>query len=375
MNDAFSAIMVTGGAGFIGQNLVHRLARSQPGRSIVVVDAMTYAANPMSLAPLIDAGRILLVEADIADGVAMNSLITDQKIGSILHLAAESHVDRSIIGPDAFFRTNIQGTYELLKAARTAWARCDGEFRFIHVSTDEVFGDLSENDPPFDEATPYRPSSPYSASKAASDHLARAFHRTYGLPVIVTNCSNNYGPYQHPEKLIPITILNALRGLPLPVYGEGRNIRDWLYVEDHCAGLEAVLMQGIVGETYCIGGGSERRNIEVVDAICTNLDRLFTSHPQLRERWPNCPAASGERCSALIRFVADRPGHDHRYAIDSGKIARELGMLPENSFEDGIARTVEWYIANPDWWETAVNQKFRDWVARQYGGTLLEGAG
>jgi dTDP-glucose 4,6-dehydratase len=367
--------MVTGGAGFIGQNLVHRLVRSQPQSPIVVVDAMTYAANPASLAALVDARRILFIEADVADGAAMTSIIAEHQIGAIVHLAAESHVDRSISGPDAFFQTNIAGTYELLKAARAAWDGSDGPFRFIHVSTDEVFGDLSETDPPFDEATPYRPSSPYSASKAASDHLARAFHRTYGLPVIVTNCSNNYGPYQHPEKLIPITIINALRGMPLPIYGKGRNIRDWLYVEDHCAGLEGVLLNGTVGESYCIGGGLERRNIEVVRTICAEIDRRFAESPGLRETWPACPASNGDPCSGLIRFVADRPGHDHRYAIDSEKIGRELGITPQNSFESGIGRTVGWYIDNSDWWEKTLEGEFSDWVAQQYGSTPAEQAG
>ena len=360
-------LMITGGAGFIGQNLVHRLAGSMPRTPILVVDAMTYAANPASLAPLVDSSRVRFVEANIVDGEAMLRLMTDEAVTHIVHLAAESHVDRSISGPDAFFDTNIAGTYALLKAARAAWEGGRSDCRFLHVSTDEVFGDLAEGDPPFDENTPYRPSSPYSASKAASDHLARAFHRTYGLPVIVTNCSNNYGPYQHPEKLIPLMVLNALRGLELPVYGDGRNIRDWLYVEDHCAGLEAALARGTVGETYCIGGGSERRNIEVVGTICDAIDERFAEDGAQRAEWPDCPAARGGSCRELIRFVRDRPGHDHRYAIDGAKIAAALGVAPQETFETGIARTVGWYIGNAAWWREALNADFSDWVSRHYG--------
>ena len=367
MSGAPGALLITGGAGFIGQNLVHRVAASRPDLPIVVVDALTYAANPSSLAPLLDAGRITFIEADIVDAARMRDIVGAHDVTRIAHLAAESHVDRSIVEPDAFFDTNIAGTYALLKAARTVWQGATDGRLFLHVSTDEVFGDLAEGDPPFNEDTPYRPSSPYSASKAASDHLVRAFQRTYGLPVVVTNCSNNYGPYQHPEKLIPLTILNALRGLALPVYGDGRNIRDWLYVEDHCAGLEAALFRGQVGETYCIGGGSERRNIEVVHAICDAIDRRLTMEQALGAEWPSCPAAAGGSCRDLIRFVTDRPGHDHRYAIDSAKIARELGVTPAQSFESGIARTVDWYLANAAWWRQALNGDFAQWVARHYG--------
>jgi dTDP-glucose 4,6-dehydratase len=371
MTEVSGTLMITGGAGFIGQNLVHRLAAAQPELPILVVDALTYAANPSSLAPLLEAGRIAFVEADIADAARMRELVAGHDVSRIAHLAAESHVDRSIVEPDAFFDTNIAGTYALLKAARDVWQDRPGEQLFLHVSTDEVFGDLAEDDPPFDEETPYRPSSPYSASKAASDHLVRAFQRTYGLPVVVTNCSNNYGPFQHPEKLIPLTILNALRGIPLPVYGDGRNIRDWLYVEDHCAGLEAALFRGAVGETYCIGGGSERRNIEVVRTICAAIDGRLGEDEALRALWPDCPAAKGGACADLIRFVTDRPGHDHRYAIDSGKVARELGVRPAETFESGIARTVDWYLANADWWQQALNGDFAHWVARHYGNADL----
>lgn len=362
------ALLITGGAGFIGQNLVHRLVRRHPGLPIVVVDALTYAANPTSLEPLIAAGRISFVQADIADGDRMTAVLADHGVTRIAHLAAESHVDRSIADPDAFFRTNIEGSYALLKAARTHWADAgDAPRRFLHVSTDEVFGDLAEDEEPFAEDTPYRPSSPYSASKAASDHLARAFERTYGVPVTVTNCSNNYGPFQHPEKLIPLTILNALRGKTLPVYGDGRNIRDWLFVEDHCAGLEAALFHGQPGRTYCIGGGEEQRNLAVVHLICDTLDGLFARRPDLADVWRDCPAAAGESCRELIRFVSDRPGHDHRYAIDNSRIVAELGVAPDESFASGMARTIDWYVDNAEWWNRALTADFTDWMRRQYG--------
>jgi dTDP-glucose 4,6-dehydratase len=362
-----SSLMVTGGAGFIGQNLVHRLVRRNPHAQVVVVDALTYAANPTSLEPLVDSGRIAFVEADVADGAAMAEVIARHGVRRILHLAAESHVDRSIAGPDAFISTNINGTYELLKAARSEWRDSIEGCRFLHVSTDEVFGDLAEDDPPFHEDTPYRPSSPYSASKAASDHLVRAFGRTYGLPVLITNCSNNYGSYQHPEKLIPLTILNCLRGLAIPVYGDGRNIRDWLYVEDHCTALEAVLKSGRLGETYCVGGGAERRNIEVVHAICDAVDRRLKANPESAAQWPESPASRGGTCRELIQFVKDRPGHDHRYAIDSRKLERELGVVPTETFETGIARTADWYIDNGPWWSRAINADFSDWIRSHYG--------
>lgn len=364
-----NAILITGGAGFIGQNLVHRLARRHRDLPIVVVDALTYAANPTSLEPLIESGRISFVHADIADTERMLTVLSDHRVNRIAHLAAESHVDRSIANPDAFFRTNIEGTYSLLKAARAYWSdESNGARRFLHVSTDEVFGDLAEDEAPFCEDTPYRPSSPYSASKAASDHLARAFERTYGLPVTVTNCSNNYGPYQHPEKLIPLTIINALSGNPLPVYGDGRNIRDWLFVEDHCAGLEAALFDGQPGRTYCIGGGEEQRNLAVVHLICDTLDAMFAARPELGEAWGNCPAAAGGSCRDLIRFVTDRPGHDHRYAINNDRIVAELGISPDETFASGMTRTIEWYVDNTDWWRQALNADFSDWVARQYEG-------
>lgn len=330
-------LIVTGGCGFIGSALVLHLVRDL-GHEVTTVDALTYAANPVSLAPLEGDRRHRLVEADIADPAAMRAVVGEVRPDAILHLAAESHVDRSISEPGAFVRTNVVGTQVLLDAARGYWSELTGEarqnFRFLHVSTDEVYGSL----PPgafFTEESRYDPRSPYSASKAASDHLARAWHETYGLPVLVTNCSNNYGPRHFPEKLIPLMILNALEGKPLPVYGDGLNERDWIHVEDHAAGLVAVLERGRVGETYLLGGRAVRNNLAVVKALCAAFDRLRP------ESGPH------ER---LISFVADRPGHDRRYAIDPGKAERELGWAPRAAFEDRLVETVEWYLANEAWW-------------------------
>jgi len=369
MTLSIKRVLVTGGAGFIGSAVCRHLVAS--GYGVVNVDKLTYAGNLESLRDLAGHSEYRFHQLDICDEAAVLETMRNEHIDAVMHLAAESHVDRSIDGPAEFLQTNVVGTFSLLNAALTYWRELQPKkreaFRFHHVSTDEVFGDLAEDDPPFDENTPYRPSSPYSASKAASDHLARAFHRTYGLPVAITNCSNNYGPYQHPEKLIPLMVLNALRGLDLPIYGDGRNIRDWLYVEDHCAGLEAVLERGRIGETYCIGGGSERRNVDVVATLCDAIDRRFAADPALAGAWPDCPAATGGSCRDLIRFVTDRPGHDHRYAIDSAKIADELGVRPRETFESGIGRTVDWYVDNGDWWRQALNADFSDWVRRHYG--------
>jgi len=349
---ANARLLVTGGAGFIGQNLVHHLTAVAPDAHIVILDALTYAANPTSLQPLEQAGRINLVKGDITDLEALAVLFATHRFDYVAHLAAESHVDRSITEPDAFIQTNIVGTYNLLKTALADWSQRGllDSARFLHVSTDEVFGDLDSNEAPFREDTPYEPSSPYSASKAASDHLVRAFCRTYGLPVLVTNCSNNYGPYQHPEKLIPLMITHALTGKNLPVYGDGLNIRDWLYVGDHCRALTAVLERGAVGATYNIGGNSERTNLEVVQAICAIIDAAFRSETVLATRYPHSPAARGQSCSTLITQVADRLGHDRRYAIDSSFIREALGVSPTESFETGLARTVRWYMDNEFWW-------------------------
>jgi dTDP-glucose 4,6-dehydratase len=362
-------LLVTGGAGFIGQNLVHFVAAGASDRRIVVLDALTYAANPTSLEPLARAGRIKLIHADIADVQAVEEVFRTEEIDAVAHLAAESHVDRSISGPDVFLSTNVVGTHTLLKCALADWQRrgCMDAARFLHVSTDEVFGDLEADEPAFTEASPYRPSSPYSATKAASDHLARAYQRTYGLPVIVTNCSNNYGPYQHPEKLIPLMAINALEGKPLPVYGDGTNVRDWLFVEDHCRALALALERGTTGQTYAIGGGAEKKNIEIVNFICAHLDARFAQDSNLRKRYPRCPAASGQACRSLISYVKDRPGHDRRYAINSGFASRALGYRPQETFESGLARTVDWYLANEAWWRRALSADFSRWMERTYG--------
>ena len=334
------AIIVTGGAGFIGSALIRHLIQATDYH-VVNIDKLTYAGHLSTVEAVEDHPRYHFVRADIADAAAMRRLFETYRPPAVMHLAAESHVDRSIDGPAAFIQTNVVGTYTLLEAARAHWeALPPGEqeqFRFLHVSTDEVFGELGEEGY-FSEKTPYDPSSPYSASKASSDHLVRAWHRTYGLPVLVTNCSNNYGPYQYPEKLIPVVILNALNGDPIPVYGRGENVRDWLYVDDHVRALTKVLEGGQVGETYAIGGHNEKRNIEVVEAICALLDELVEA-----------PVAG--RHADLIEFVDDRPGHDFRYAIDASKIEEELGWTPAESFVSGLRKTVQWYLDHQDWCE------------------------
>ncbi|MFS6802532.1 dTDP-glucose 4,6-dehydratase [Edwardsiella tarda] len=335
-------ILVTGGAGFIGSAVVRHII-AQTSDSVVVVDKLTYAGNLASLAPVAQSDRYAFERADIGDRAAMDRILAQYQPDAIMHLAAESHVDRSIDGPAAFIQTNIVGTYTLLEAARAYWialpATRRAAFRFHHISTDEVYGDLQGPQDLFREDTPYAPSSPYSASKASSDHLVRAWLRTYGLPVLVTNCSNNYGPYHFPEKLIPLTIINALAGKPLPVYGNGLQVRDWLYVEDHARALYRVVTAGKVGETYNIGGHNERRNIDVVTTLCALLQEMV----------PQTPAGVA-RYADLITYVTDRPGHDLRYAIDASKIERELGWRPEETFESGIRKTVAWYLANVPWW-------------------------
>jgi len=333
-------ILVTGGAGFIGSALCRHLVGLGDTR-VVNLDKLTYAGNLASLAEIEDRPNYRFVQGDIGDAAAVTALLADERPDAIMHLAAESHVDRSIDGPSDFIETNVVGTFRLLQAALGYWRGLEGAkqegFRFHHVSTDEVFGDLPFDGGLFTEETPYDPSSPYSASKAASDHLVRAWRRTYGLPTLISNCSNNYGPYHFPEKLIPLVLLNALHERPLPVYGNGENVRDWLYVEDHARALERVVSAGTVGETYLIGGRAERSNLDVIRAICTLLD----------ERRPR---PSGRPHSDLIEFVADRPGHDRRYAIDPAKIEAELGWSPRESFETGLARTIDWYLANEQWW-------------------------
>jgi dTDP-glucose 4,6-dehydratase len=347
-------ILVTGGAGFIGANFVLDWIAAE-GTPIVNLDKLTYAGIPANLASLKDNKNYIFAKGSINDRVLVASLLAKHQPLAIVHFAAESHVDRSIHDPGEFVQTNVVGTFSLLEEARAYWSNladpAKNKFRFLHVSTDEVYGSLGNEDPAFSEATAYAPNSPYAASKAGSDHLVRAYHHTYGLPAITTNCSNNYGPLQFPEKLIPLIILNALNGKPLPVYGDGKNVRDWLYVGDHCAGIRAALAQGRPGETYNIGGNSEKTNLEVVHAICTILDEL---HP------------AGTPHAKLITFVKDRPGHDQRYAINAGKIEHELGWKPQACFETGLRKTVEWYLAHDDWIQNVISGSYRNWLDLNY---------
>ena len=341
-------VLVTGGAGFIGSAVCRHLV-GKGGYHVVNVDKLTYSGNPESLRDLADSPSYRFYQADICDEQAMRDIMAREQVDKVMHLAAESHVDRSIDGPGIFVETNVTGTFRLLNAALAHWRELDGDskagFRFHHISTDEVFGDLPFDSGVFTEETPYAPSSPYSASKAASDHFVRAWHETYGLPVVLSNCSNNYGPYHFPEKLIPLVILNALEGKDLPVYGRGENVRDWLFVDDHARALELVMTRGRVGESYNIGGRAERTNLEVVETICDILDR-------------KTPLPNGGSRRNLIRFVQDRPGHDRRYAIDPSKIERELGWRSEETFETGLERTIDWYLGNDWWWRPIREQKY-----------------
>ncbi len=363
------SLLVTGGAGFIGSNFVRHWLRSRPDDRVVVLDALTYAGNRASLADCEGHPGFVFAHGDIAQPGLAESLLREHDARAVVHFAAESHVDRSIHGPDAFLETNVLGTHALLKAARAVWCAggrwADGA-RFHHVSTDEVYGSLGPDDPPFTERTPYAPNSPYSATKAASDHLVRAYHHTYGLPVTTSNCSNNYGPYHFPEKLIPLMIVNALDGRALPVYGDGGNVRDWLYVEDHCRAVALILERGRVGEVYNVGGLNEWRNLDIVRLLCRLLDEAFASDPSLAARFPHCPAARGASCETLVTFVADRPGHDRRYAIDAAKLRDELGFAPAESFETGVRKTVAWYLANEPWWRAVMDGSYRRWVAAHY---------
>lgn len=348
-------LIVTGGAGFIGANFVNYRRKVAPDDRIVVLDLLTYAGNRHNLDGLDD---VLLVEGDICDTDLVSCLIADHQIDTIVHFAAESHVDRSIIGPDAFVTTNVIGTHSLLKAAKKAWLdEGSGKpHRFHHVSTDEVYGSLGPNDPAFSETTPYAPNSPYSASKAGGDHLVRAYHHTYGLETTTSNCSNNYGPFQFPEKLIPLFTLNALSGKPLPIYGDGMNVRDWLHVEDHCRGIEACLGKGKSGEVYNIGGGQELPNLVVIEEICRSVDEAFAADPSLTKRFPDAPAAQGRSCAELKTYVTDRKGHDRRYAIDETKAREELGYTPLRNFHQGFAETLAWFLMREDWWQPLVKR-------------------
>ena len=359
-------LIITGGAGFIGANFVHHWLRSSD-EPLLVLDALTSAGNLESLADVQADARYGFAHADIGDRSAVAALLAAHRPRAVLHFAAESHVDRSIHGPGDFIRTNVQGTFELLEAVRGYWsglpAADQAAFRFLHVSTDEVYGSLGPTDPAFSETTPYAPNSPYAASKAASDHLVRAWHHTYGLPVLTTNCSNNYGPFQFPEKLIPLMIHNALAAKPLPVYGDGQNVRDWLYVEDHCRAIARVLQHGRLGETYNVGGCNEVRNLDVVHTLCGLLDELV-------------PKADGSSYAAQIAFVPDRPGHDRRYAIDARKIGRELGWAPQETFATGLRKTVRWYLDHADWVRHVTSGAYREWVGKQYGaGGRLQAPG
>jgi dTDP-glucose 4,6-dehydratase len=363
------SVLITGGAGFIGQNLVHAWRAARPADRLVVVDAMTYAANVRSLEPLIADRSIAFVKGDIGDAALMQRLFGEHKFSRVAHLAAESHVDRSISDPEAFLQTNVLGTFTLLKTALDHWraAATLDTARFLHVSTDEVYGSLGPTEPAFTESSPYRPNSPYAASKASSDHLARAFVATYGLPAMITNCSNNYGAYQHPEKLIPLMIIHALEGKPLPVYGDGSNVRDWLHVSDHCNALMSVIEHGRTGETYNIGGGNERTNRDVVGVICDTIDAAFAVDAGLASRFPSCPAATGRSCRTLISYVTDRPGHDQRYAIDASKLANELGSRCSIGFESGLQQTVQWYLDHEPWWRDVTSGAYRTWIEQNYG--------
>lgn len=359
-NRKLRRILITGGAGFIGSNFVHHWCGAYPGDRVVVLDALTYAGNQANLASLESNPNLKFVQGDICDRTLIDNLLESEDIDTVAHFAAESHVDRSIIGPGAFVQTNVVGTFTLLEAFRQRWNQREQpqSDRFLHVSTDEVYGSLEADDPAFTETTPYTPNSPYSASKAGSDHLARAYFHTYGMPTMITNCSNNYGPYHFPEKLIPLMCINILLGKPLPVYGDGQNIRDWLYVEDHCRALDVVINQGYPGETYNVGGNNEVKNLDLVEQLCDLMDELATDLPVSPAR-------------ELITFVQDRAGHDRRYAIDASKIERELGWKPQETVEGGLRRTVEWYLANREWWQPLLSDEYKNYYDQVYAQSNL----
>ena len=379
------SLLITGGAGFIGVNFVHYWAKKYPDNRLIVLDALTYAGNKANLEPVENHPEFRFVHGDIRDYDLVLNLLQDNRIDTIVHFAAESHVDRSIHGPDAFVDTNILGTHTLLKAAQKAWLDSHptsvtphsspltphSKCRFHHISTDEVYGSLGPDAPGFSETTAYAPNSPYAASKAGSDFLVRAYYKTYGLPITISNCSNNYGPYQHPEKLIPLLILNCLAGKPLPIYGDGLNIRDWLYVEDHCRGIDLILKKGRIGETYNIGGNCEKTNLEVVNTVCLILDELKPLISNSSLLTPDSSLLTPDSSlltpySSLISHIKDRAGHDRRYAIDAGKIMGELKYLPVESFESGMRKTVEWYLQNLEWCKTVMGEDYQKWLEQNY---------
>ena len=350
------SIVITGGAGFIGSNFVHHWCENYPEDRVIVLDALTYAGNLNNLATLKDRKNFRFLQGDICDRALVDELFAGENIDTVAHFAAESHVDRSILGPGAFVQTNVVGTFTLLESFRQHWLsnHQPDNYRFLHVSTDEVYGSLGVDDPAFTETTPYAPNSPYSASKAGSDHLARAYFHTYGMPTIITNCSNNYGSYHFPEKLIPLMCINILLGKPLPVYGDGQNVRDWLYVRDHCQALDTVIHKGKAGETYNIGGNNEVKNIDLVRMLCDLMDELA----------PDLPVKPAQN---LITFVRDRPGHDRRYAIDASKIRTELGWQPEETVEGGLRKTIQWYLDHRDWWQPLLSKEYQEYYGKVYG--------
>ena len=362
-------LLVTGGAGFIGANFVHYWMEQYPEDKVIALDALTYAGNIANLDKVKENANFKFLHANILDQEVIEQTLREDKVDTLVHFAAESHVDRSITGPDAFLETNIMGTHSLLKAAKKVWldeGLLPEGHRFHHVSTDEVYGTLGPNDPAFCETTAYAPNSPYSASKAASDHLVRSYHHTYGLDVSTSNCSNNYGPFHFPEKLIPLVITNILFNKNLPIYGDGLQIRDWLYVEDHARGIDLVIKKGEVGETYNIGGINEWANIDIVKLICQLMDEKFAELPALSEQFPEATAAIAKSSESLITYVKDRPGHDRRYAIDPKKANDVLGYQPKESFETGIRKTVAWYLENQPWWSSVMDGSYQDWVSQQY---------
>ena len=363
-------LLVTGGAGFIGSNFVHYWLNQYPMSKIIVLDALTYAGNIKNLEEVYSNPNFIFIHGNICDQSLVESLLKEYKIETLVNFAAESHVDRSIVDPNTFIETNIVGTFSLLNATKKIWLEDNNKIyanhRFHHISTDEVYGTLTPEDPPFTEGTPYAPNSPYSASKAASDHLVRAYHHTYGLNVTTSNCSNNYGPYHFPEKLIPLVIINILQNKELPIYGDGKQIRDWLFVEDHAYGIDLILQNGRIGENYNIGGNNEWTNIDIVKTISSLIEEEFIKNIELASLFPHAKAAIQQDTQSLITFVKDRPGHDKRYAIDANKSFKELGFIPRESFETGIKKTISWYFKNEDWWRSVIDGSYQNWIDRQY---------